>query len=99
MILIADRDLIPLQTFLRSVVIRMDMNEFMRNPEDFNLYSDRSLRAAQTLVTVIPILVVYPFPAALLCQRHHARRPEGLTHADTVDSVRARVPRADAARL
>ena len=61
MILIADRDLIPLQTFLRSVVIRMDMNEFMRNPEDFNLYSDRSLRAAQTLVTVIPILVVYPF--------------------------------------
>ena len=37
------------------------MNEFMRNPEDFGLYSDRSLRAAQTLVTVVPILVVYPF--------------------------------------
>ncbi len=61
MILIADRDLIPLQTFLRTVVIKMDMNEFMRNPEDFGLYSDRSLRAAQTLVTVVPILIVYPF--------------------------------------
>ncbi|MBV7335025.1 carbohydrate ABC transporter permease [Chloroflexi bacterium TSY] len=61
MILIADRDLIPLQTFLRTVVINLDMNEFMRNPEDFGLYSDRSLRAAQTLVVVLPILVVYPF--------------------------------------
>ncbi|MXY92875.1 MAG: carbohydrate ABC transporter permease [Caldilineaceae bacterium SB0670_bin_27] len=61
MILIADRDLIPLQTFLRTVVVKMDMNEFMRNPEDFDMFSDRSLRAAQTLVTVVPILVVYPF--------------------------------------
>ena len=61
MILIADRDLIPLQTFLRTVVVKMDMNEFMRNPEDFDMFSDRSLRAAQTLVTVVPILIVYPF--------------------------------------
>lgn len=61
MVLIADRAKIPLQTFLRTIVIRMDMNELMRKPEDFGLYSDRSLRAAQTLVTVVPILVVYPF--------------------------------------
>jgi putative aldouronate transport system permease protein len=61
MVLIADRDKIPLQTFLRTIVIRLDMNELMRKPEDFALYSDRSLRAAQILVTVAPILVVYPF--------------------------------------
>jgi putative aldouronate transport system permease protein len=61
LVLIADRAKIPLQTFLRTIVIRMDMNELMRKPEDFGLYSDRSLRAAQTLVTVVPILVVYPF--------------------------------------
>jgi putative aldouronate transport system permease protein len=61
LVLIADRNKIPLQTFLRTIVIRMDMNELMRKPEDFGLYSDRSLRAAQTLVTVVPILIVYPF--------------------------------------
>ncbi len=61
MVLIADRNKIPLQTFLRTIVIRMDMNELMRKPEDFQLLSDRSLRAAQTLVTVVPILVLYPF--------------------------------------
>ncbi len=61
MVLIADRNKIPLQTFLRTIVIRMDMNELMRKPEDLQLLSDRSLRAAQTLVTVVPILVLYPF--------------------------------------
>jgi putative aldouronate transport system permease protein len=61
LVLIADRAKIPLQTFLRTIVIRLDMNELMRKPEDFGLFSDRSLRAAQTLVTVLPILVVYPF--------------------------------------
>ena len=61
LVLIADRNKIPLQTFLRTIVIRMDMNELMRKPEDFGLYSDRSLRAAQTLVTVVPILILYPF--------------------------------------
>jgi ABC-type glycerol-3-phosphate transport system permease component len=61
MILIKDRTQIPLQTFLRTIVIRMDMNELLRNPEEFMMYSNRSLRAAQTLVTVVPILLVYPF--------------------------------------
>ena len=61
LILIADRNKIPLQTFLRTIVIRLDMNELMRKPEDFALFSDRSLRAAQTLVTVVPILLLYPF--------------------------------------
>jgi ABC-type glycerol-3-phosphate transport system permease component len=61
MILIKDRTQIPLQTFLRTIVIRMDMNELLRNPEEFMMYSNRSLRAAQTLVTVVPILIVYPF--------------------------------------
>jgi putative aldouronate transport system permease protein len=61
MILIKDRAKIPLQTFLRTIVIRMDMNELLRNPEQFMQFSNRSLRAAQILVTVVPILIVYPF--------------------------------------
>jgi putative aldouronate transport system permease protein len=61
MILISDRSKIPLQTFLRGVVIRQDLSEILRSPEEYMMFSDRSIKAAQIIVTVVPILVVYPF--------------------------------------
>ena len=52
----------PLQTYLRSVVIQLDMSQF--TGEDFgllNLLADDTLKCAQILVAIIPILCVYPF--------------------------------------
>jgi putative aldouronate transport system permease protein len=51
----------PLQTFLRTVVVDLDLTQVLRDPSDFTMFSDKSIRAAQILVTTLPILIVYPF--------------------------------------
>lgn len=51
----------PLQTFLRTIIIELDMSKIMNDPSDFAQFSDRSLRAAAIFVTMLPILCVYPF--------------------------------------
>lgn len=52
----------PLQTFLQTVIIKMDFR-FIK-PENAELMvklSDRTSRAAQIFVAAFPILIVYPF--------------------------------------
>lgn len=52
----------PLQTFLQTVIIKMDFR-FIK-PENAHLMlklSDRTSRAAQIFVAAFPILIVYPF--------------------------------------
>lgn len=51
----------PLQTFLRTVVVQLDMSRLGINPADLSQLSNRSLKSAQIIVTILPILVVYPF--------------------------------------
>ncbi len=52
----------PLQTYLRSVVIQMDMSQFIGDDYSLlQLLSDDTLKCAQILVAMIPILCVYPF--------------------------------------
>lgn len=51
----------PLQTFLRTVVIDMNMTRLVHDVRELAQASDRSVRAAQIIVTTLPILVVYPF--------------------------------------
>ena len=50
----------PLQTFLRTVVVQLDVTRLGINPRDLAQLSNRSLKAAQIFVTILPILVVYP---------------------------------------
>jgi putative aldouronate transport system permease protein len=50
----------PLQTFLRTVVVQLDITRLGINPRDLAQLSNRSLKAAQIFVTILPILVVYP---------------------------------------
>lgn len=50
----------PLQTFLRTVVVQLDLSRLGVDPRDLSSLSNRSLKAAQIFVTIIPILVVYP---------------------------------------
>ena len=42
-------------------MIRLDISVLVREHDDLMKVSNRSLRAAQTFVTVVPILLVYPF--------------------------------------
>ncbi|MCR8643722.1 carbohydrate ABC transporter permease [Paenibacillus sp. N1-5-1-14] len=52
----------PLQTFLQSVIIKLDFR-FIKaeNAELMMKLSDRTSRAAQIFVAAFPILIVYPF--------------------------------------
>ena len=51
----------PMQTFLRSVVVELDLTNVGIDPRDLQRLSDRAIRGAQIVVATVPILVVYPF--------------------------------------
>jgi putative aldouronate transport system permease protein len=62
MILMTKDDMYPLQTFLRTVVVSLDLSSVLSlDLESLYQLSDRSARAATIFVSTIPILVVYPF--------------------------------------
>lgn len=52
---------VPLQTFLRTVVVDQNLGQILRDPSKMQQYSDRSLTAAQIYVATVPILIIYPF--------------------------------------
>jgi len=51
----------PMQTFLRTVVVELDLTKIGIDPRDLQRLSDRAIRGAQIVVATVPILVVYPF--------------------------------------
>jgi putative aldouronate transport system permease protein len=63
MVLIYDVNKLPLQTFLRSVVIGLDTSNLalQAGSSQFLLYSDRSIRAASIFLSIVPVLILYPF--------------------------------------
>lgn len=61
LVLMSHAENYPLQTFLRTVVVDLDLTRVLRDPSDFARFSDKSIRAAQIIVTTLPILLVYPF--------------------------------------
>jgi putative aldouronate transport system permease protein len=61
MILIMDNAKYPMMTFLRTVVVDMNLQILSINSDDIYNLSDRSMRAANILVATLPILIVYPF--------------------------------------
>ena len=63
MVLIYDVNKLPLQTFLRSVVIGLDTSNLALQPAtaQFLLYSERSIRAASIFLSIVPVLILYPF--------------------------------------
>lgn len=61
MILITRNSQYPIMTFLRTVVVDMNLQVLSVNQEDIYNLSDRSIRAANILVATVPILLVYPF--------------------------------------
>ena len=62
MILMTKNTLYPLQTFLRTVIVSMDLSTVLSlDPKELYELSDRSARAATIFVSTVPILIVYPF--------------------------------------
>jgi len=63
MVLIYDVNKLPLQTFLRAVVIGLDTSNLALQPAtaQFLLYSERSIRAASIFLSIVPVLILYPF--------------------------------------
>ncbi len=51
----------PMQTFLRTVIVTLDLTQVGMDPRDLQRLSDRAIRGAQIIVATVPILVVYPF--------------------------------------
>ena len=51
----------PMQTFLRTVVVELDLTNVGITPQDLQRLSDRAIRSAQIIVATAPILIVYPF--------------------------------------
>ena len=51
----------PLQTYLRTIVVELDLTNVGIDPRDLQRLSDRAIRGAQIIVATVPILVVYPF--------------------------------------
>ena len=52
----------PLQTYLRGIIMKMDMSQM--SGDDYTLLallSNESIKCTQIIVAVIPILCVYPF--------------------------------------
>jgi putative aldouronate transport system permease protein len=62
MVLMSRTTLYPLQTFLRSVVVTMNLSMLLTmDARTMYQISDRSAKAATILISTIPILIVYPF--------------------------------------
>ena len=61
LVLMTDSAKYPLQTFLRTIIISQDTSQILRDPSDYFAFSDRSVKAAQIIITIVPILLVYPF--------------------------------------
>jgi putative aldouronate transport system permease protein len=62
MVLMSRTTLYPLQTFLRSVVVTMNLSMLLTmDARTMYEISDRSARAATIFISTIPILLVYPF--------------------------------------
>lgn len=51
----------PLATLLQTIVVVLDFSKTGINPEDLELLSNRSVKSAQIFISMVPILLVYPF--------------------------------------
>ncbi|WP_017813219.1 MULTISPECIES: carbohydrate ABC transporter permease [Paenibacillus] len=51
----------PLATFLQTVIIQQDMSSMSASPQEMDLISQTTVKAAQIFIGAAPILIVYPF--------------------------------------
>ena len=51
----------PLQTYLQTTILGRDFSELIRDPLAFAMLSERSVKSAQIILAMIPVLAIYPF--------------------------------------
>ena len=61
LIYMTDSNNYPMQTYLRTVVVELDLTRVGVTPQELKRLSDRAIRGAQIIVATVPILLVYPF--------------------------------------
>lgn len=61
MLFINSPDKWPLSTLLQTIVVAVDFNKLGMTPSDLENLSQRGVKAAQIFITMLPILIVYPF--------------------------------------
>lgn len=61
LIYMTDKERWPMATLLRSIVVELDFTNITMNPEEMKDFSERSVKSAQIFISILPILLVYPF--------------------------------------
>ncbi|MNC40756.1 L-arabinose transport system permease protein AraQ [compost metagenome] len=61
MLYLRNSDQWPLATLLQTIVVVQDFSKTGINPEQLEMLSNRSVKAAQIFIAMLPILAVYPF--------------------------------------
>jgi len=62
LIYINNRNLKPLQTYLQSILVRPDLARMDAQEREYYMrFNLRSIKTAQIFITIVPILMIYPF--------------------------------------
>lgn len=61
MIYMTDAKNYPLATLLQTIIVQLDFSKLNVDPKDIENISQRTVKAAQTFIGALPILLVYPF--------------------------------------
>jgi putative aldouronate transport system permease protein len=51
----------PLATFLQTVIVQQDFSKINPNPQELKLISQRTVKASQIFIGILPVIAVYPF--------------------------------------
>lgn len=51
----------PLATLMRTIVVELDFTKISMDPAEMRLLSERSVKGAQIFISILPIILVYPF--------------------------------------
>ena len=63
LIFLRDQQKQPVQLFLRRILVLLDFREVENNPQlmELQTINSRTIKAAAVIITILPILCVYPF--------------------------------------
>ncbi|AZK45296.1 carbohydrate ABC transporter permease [Paenibacillus lentus] len=61
LIFMTDHKNYPLATFLQTIIVQQDFSKVAVRPEDLENISNRTVKAAQIFIGMLPILLVYPY--------------------------------------
>lgn len=61
MLYMSDMNKWPLATLMRTIVVELDFTKITMDPAEMHRLSERSVKGAQIFISILPIILVYPF--------------------------------------